>query len=135
AVLAWAIALAFVGLLLAGAFHAWRLGGFEPLLAGRALGHLSVLLAIAAVLLGIRRWFDRYDLLSSHNSVVWGAGFADVNARIPLATVAAVVAILLAVLLVANARLGRPGVVAGAVGAWVVMSVIGGAYPALVQRL
>src|SRR5207248_1645173 len=37
AVLAWAIALAFIGLLLTGALHAWRLGGFEGLLGGRAL--------------------------------------------------------------------------------------------------
>lgn len=135
AVLAWAIALAFIALLVAGAFHAWRLGGFEPLLGGRALSHLSVLLAIAAVLLGLRRWLDRYDLLSAHNSVVWGAGFADINARIPLATVGAVLAVILAILLVANANLRRPGLVAAAVGAWVVMGIVGGAYPALVQRL
>ncbi|HEX6488929.1 MAG TPA: UPF0182 family protein [Candidatus Dormibacteraeota bacterium] len=135
AVLAWALALAFVALVVAGVFHAWRLGGFEPLLGGRALAHLSVLLGIAALLLGIRRWFDRYDLLSSHNGFVWGAGFADINARIPLATVGAVVAILLFLLLAVNARARRPGLVAGAVGAWVVMSIISGAYPGLVQRL
>jgi uncharacterized protein len=135
AVLAWAIGLAFVGLLLAGALHAWRLGGFESLLGGRALGHLSVLLGITALLLGGRRWFDRYDVLSSHNGVVWGAGYADINARIPLASIAAVVGIALAVLLIANTRLRRGGIVAAAVGAWVLMSIVSGAYPALMQRL
>lgn len=135
AILAWAIALAFIGLLLAGALHAWRLGGFEALLGGRALGHLSVLLGVAALLLGLRRWFDRYDLLSSHNGVVWGAGYADVSARIPLATVAAVAGVLIAIALIANTRLRRGSVVAGAVAAWVLVAVIGSAYPALVQRL
>jgi uncharacterized protein len=135
AVLAWAIGLAFVGLLLTGVLHAWRLGGFEGLLGGRALGHLSVLLGVAALLLGLRRWFDRYDLLSSHNGVVWGAGYADVSARIPLATIAAVAGVLIAIALIANTRLRRGSVVAGAVAAWVLVAVIGGAYPALVQRL
>lgn len=134
-VLAWAIGLAFVGLLLAGALHAWRLGGFESLLGGRALAHLSVLLGVVALLLGVRRWFDRYDLLSSHNGVVWGAGYADINARIPLATVSAIVGIAIAVLLVANTRLRRGSVIGAAVGAWFLMSVISGAYPGLVQRL
>jgi uncharacterized membrane protein (UPF0182 family) len=135
AVLAWAIALGFIGLLFAAAFHAWRLGGFETLNAGRALGHLSVLFAVLAVLLGVRRWFDQYDLLSSHNGFVWGAGYADINARIPLAVVSAVLGVLLGLLLVANSRLRRPGVVIGAIGAWFVMAIISSAYPALVQRL
>jgi uncharacterized membrane protein (UPF0182 family) len=135
AVLAWAIGLAFVGLVLAGALHVWRLGGFESLLGGRALAHLSVLLGVCVLLLGVRRWFDRYDLLSSHNGLVWGAGFADINSRLPLAAITAVAGVLLAVLLVANARLRRPGLVGGAVAAWFLLAVIGSVYPALVQRL
>lgn len=135
AVLAWAIALAFIGLLYAAAFHAWRLGGFETVAAGRSLGHLSALFGVLAVLLGVRRWFDQYDLLSSHNGFVWGAGFADINGRIPLAVVSALLGLVLAVVLVANWRLRRPALVAGAIGAWVVMAIISSLYPSLVQRL
>lgn len=135
AVLAWAIGLAFVALIFTAVFHAWRLGGFETVALGRSLGHLSVLLAVVAALLGVRRWFDRYDLLSSHNGVVWGAGYADVNARIPMAVVSVVVAAVLTALLLANWRLRRPAVVVGAVGAWVVIAIVSSLYPALVQRL
>ena len=135
ALLTWAIALAFVGLLYAAAFHAWRTGGFDGVISGRALAHVSVLLAILALVLGLRRWFDRYDLVFSHNGVVWGAGYTDVNARVPMAVLGAGAAVLIALFLVANVRLRRPSFIAGAVGAWVLVAILGSVYPSAVERL
>ena len=52
--------------------------------------HISLLLAVLAILLSIYFWLQRYDLLYSAEGVVFGAGFTDVNARLPLDTAASV---------------------------------------------
>ncbi|MEL7085342.1 MAG: UPF0182 family protein [Cyanobacteria bacterium J06597_1] len=52
--------------------------------------HISLLLAVLAILLSIYFWLQRYDLLYSSEGVVFGAGFTDVNARLPLDTAASV---------------------------------------------
>ncbi|MEM9534284.1 MAG: UPF0182 family protein [Cyanobacteria bacterium P01_E01_bin.45] len=52
--------------------------------------HISLLLAVLAILLSIHFWLQRYDLLYSSEGVVFGAGFTDVNARLPLDTAASV---------------------------------------------
>jgi uncharacterized protein len=66
---------------------------------------------------------------------VWGAGYTDVNVRSGLAIVQAVLLLVLAALLLANAGLRRGRVVPVAVGAWLVVSILIGVYPGLVQRV
>jgi uncharacterized membrane protein (UPF0182 family) len=88
-----------------------------------------------AVIVAVSTWVARYDLLYSHNGVVWGAGFSDVNARLPVLAVQAVLALLLAVALLANVRFGRLGIPIAALGIWIVASIIGAFYPGAVQRL
>ena len=45
--------------------------------------HLSILLSLFFVLLAGEWFLDRYHVLFSKEGVVWGAGYADIHARIP----------------------------------------------------
>jgi uncharacterized membrane protein (UPF0182 family) len=135
AVLNWALGLGFMTALLVLALYAWRGDGFDLRLAPSAVAHLSVLLALIAILVAAGTWVGRYDLLFSHNGVVWGAGFTDVNARLPVIGVEAVLALLLALVLLANVRLGRLAIAVGAIGLWIAAVIVGSIYPATVQRL
>ena len=71
---------------------------FDLRLAPSAVAHLSVLLALLAVIVAASTWLGRYDLLYDHNGVVWGAGYTDVNARIPTYVVEMVIATVAALL-------------------------------------
>src|SRR5438477_7142556 len=101
----------------------------------RALAHLSVLVAAFAVTLAATTWLSRFDLLFAHNSpVVWGAGYTDVTARLPVYTLQAGVGIVVAGGLIANAWIRRLWIPLVAVGAWILMSIASQAYPAAVQQ-
>jgi uncharacterized protein len=131
----WLLGLLFMTALLVGVLYAWRGETFDLRLSPRAVAHLSVLVALLALVTAASTFLDRYSLLSQHNGAVWGAGYTDVNARAPLAVIRAVLAVLLAVLLFANVALRRPAVIVGAIATWVVVALVAGIYPALVQRV
>jgi uncharacterized protein len=130
----WALGLDFMTVLLTGALYAWRGDTFDLNLSPRAIAHLSILLGVFAVTLAAWTWLGRYDLLYAHNtSIVWGAAYTDVNARLPLYSFQAGAGIVLAGALIANAWLRRFWLPIAAAGVWVGMLVIGQAYPAIVQ--
>ncbi|HII07211.1 MAG TPA: COG1615 family transporter, partial [Methanotrichaceae archaeon] len=70
---------------------------------GRALAHMSALLGILALLFSFRFLLDRYELLYSATGVVYGAGYADVYARLPFLYIYAGAALIAAILLFAFA--------------------------------
>ena len=123
-----------VGLLIA-ALYAWRGSTLDLRFSRREVGHLSVLLGLLVVTLAAGALLGRYDLLTSHNGVVWGAGYTDVNVRSRLAVVQVVLLLGVAGLLFANAGLRRWQLVGAAVSAWLVLSILVGAYPSLFQRV
>ncbi|TAN31497.1 UPF0182 family protein [bacterium] len=130
----WALGLSFLAALLIGAIYAWRGDTFDFRLTPLAIAHLSGMLAALALVLAASTWLGRYDLLYAHNSsIVWGAAYTDVNARLPLFTVQVGAAVLLAGALIVNIWLRRVWLPAGAAGVWVAMLVIGQIYPAIVQ--
>ncbi|HLW48459.1 MAG TPA: UPF0182 family protein [bacterium] len=98
--------------------------------------HLSVLAGILVLLRGAGFWLDRYGILYSPHGAVYGAGYTDLHATLPVLTGLAVLSALTGILLLASARARtmRP-----AVGALVALLVlwIGGtvAYPAFVQQV
>src|SRR5207253_4344388 len=61
--------------------------------------HLSIMGAIFLLLLAVGYWFGRFDLLYSSRTVAYGAGYADVNARLPAQYIMMVVAALAGLLL------------------------------------
>jgi uncharacterized membrane protein (UPF0182 family) len=134
AVANWSLGLDFMAVLLIGALYAWRGDTFDLNLTPRAVAHISVLLGIFALTLAAWTWLGRYDLMYAHNSsIVWGAAYTDVNARLPLYSFQAGAGIVLAGALIVNAWIRRLWLPFAAVGIWVALLVIGQIYPGIVQ--
>ena len=130
----WSLGLDFLAVLLIGGLYSWRGDAFDFRPSPPALAHLSVLAAAFAVTLSVTTWLSRYDLLFAHNSgVVWGAGYTDVMARLPVYTLQAGVGIVLAGALLANAWLRRLWIPAVSVIVWIGLSIVTQAYPGIVQ--
>src|SRR5712692_9538047 len=130
----WALGLGFMTVLLIGGLYAWRGDTFDLNLSPRAVAHLSILLGAFAVSLAAWSWIGRYDLLYAHNStVVWGAAYTDVNARLPFYTFQAGAGIVLAGALIVNAWLRRLWLPIAAAGVWVLLLLVGQVYPGIVQ--
>ncbi|TMC72162.1 MAG: UPF0182 family protein [Chloroflexi bacterium] len=130
----WALGLGFMSALVIGGLYAWRGDAFDFNLTPLSIAHLSALLGIFALVLAGWMWLGRYDLLFEHNSsVVWGAAYTDVNARLPLFTFQAGAGVVLAGALLANMWLRRIWLPVTAAGLWVLMLVIGQVYPSIVQ--
>ncbi len=101
----------------------------------RALAHMSALLGILAILFSFRYLLDRYELLYSATGVVYGAGYADVYARLPFLYVHAGAALLVALLLFAFAAGRRSARVPLIIGVIVVATAgLGVIYPTVVQQ-
>ncbi|MDJ0703931.1 MAG: UPF0182 family protein [Leptolyngbyaceae cyanobacterium MO_188.B28] len=83
----WLLTLAVLGLVLSAIVYGLK-GAITPkenwkyILTGKVKAHLSLLLAIGALLLAIGFWLQRYELLYSPEGVVFGAGYTDVHARL-----------------------------------------------------
>lgn len=133
----WLVALVVVTTLLVLALHTWRGDHFDLRLPPRGMAHVSVLSAVVALLFAFGAWLGRYAHVYGHDSVIYGAGFTDVNARIPLATAQIGLAVLLAALLLVNAvaRFRRGRVIMISAGVWIAGAIVVGAYPAVVQRV
>ncbi len=71
-------------------------------LGGRAVAHLSALLAAVFVVVGIGQLFKGWSLLYSTAGAIYGAGYTDVHVRLPLTYVTMAIALLLAAALVWN---------------------------------
>jgi len=71
-------------------------------LGGRAVAHLSGILAAIFVVVGAGQLFRGWGLLYSTAGAIYGAGYTDVHIRLPLTYVALAIALLLAAVLVWN---------------------------------
>ncbi len=97
--------------------------------------HLSVLMALLAVLKAAGYQLDKFDLLYSLQGQVFGASFTDVNARLPALNLLILISLFAAVLLLVNIRFRGWTLPAVALGLWLATSiVVGGIIPAVVQR-
>ncbi len=97
--------------------------------------HLSVLLALIALVRAVGYWFDRYGLNFSSRGPVDGASFTDVNAQLPALNLLLLISVLSAVLLVINIWQRGWVLPVTAVGLWMVVAIVMGAiYPAIIQR-
>ncbi|MCY3849696.1 MAG: UPF0182 family protein [Acidimicrobiaceae bacterium] len=97
--------------------------------------HLSAILAVLAVTKALDYWLARYELTTSTRGVLDGAFYTDVNAQLPALYLLIAISLCAVVLLVVN--LWRRGwtLPVLAVGLWAFVAiVVGGIYPAFVQR-
>ena len=130
----WVLGLAFMGSLLIAILYAWRGDTFDLNFSPLAIAHLSATLAVFTAALAAWLWLGRFDLLYAHNtSVVWGAAYTDVNARLPVMTLQAGFAVVLAGGLIANIWIRRTWLPLTSAGVFVAMLVLGGIYPSIVQ--
>lgn len=130
----WALGLDFMTVLLIAVLYAWRGDAFDLRLTPNAISHLSVLVGAFAATLAATAWIGRYDLLFAHSTgIVYGAAYADVNARLPLFTFQAGVGVVLAGALLANAWLRRLAIPIAAVGVWIGVGLLGQIYPGIIQ--
>jgi uncharacterized membrane protein (UPF0182 family) len=97
--------------------------------------HLSILGAIFLLLVAVGYWLQRFDLLYSSRAVAYGAGYTDVNARLPSLYIMMGIAAVAALLLLANIWVRTWKLLLGALGAWLLALVlVGGVYPWFVQQ-
>src|SRR5665647_2641624 len=103
-----------------------RLGGKGEHTSPAARVQLGITAAVVMLLIAANYWLDRYSLLTKQGNRIHGASYADVNA---------VMAVMVGVLFVVAALRGTWRLPAIGVGLMVVSAiVIGGIYPAVVQR-
>ncbi|MGI8809919.1 MAG: UPF0182 family membrane protein [Acidimicrobiales bacterium] len=97
--------------------------------------HLSVLLAVLAMLKAVDYYLEKYELVYSTRGVVQGAGYTDVKAQLPAMQLLLGISLIAAALFIYN--IFRRGWVLPviALGLWALVSVVvGAAIPAAVQQ-
>jgi uncharacterized protein len=97
--------------------------------------HISMLLAVLALLRAAAYYLQQFELTASTRGYVDGAAYTDVQAQLPAIRLLAAISVLAALLLVVNVwqRGWRLPIIA--VGLWGVVAVVAGTiYPAFVQR-
>jgi uncharacterized membrane protein (UPF0182 family) len=97
--------------------------------------HLSVLMAVLAILKAVDYYLEKYELVYSTRGVVQGAGYTDVNAQLPAMQLLLGISLIAAALFIYN--IFRRGWVLPviALGLWAMVSVVvGAAIPAAVQQ-
>ena len=107
-----------------------------PRVSSQVKVHLSVLLAAVAVVKAVGYFLAKWQLVTSTNGYVEGAGYTDVHARMPALTILFILSLTAAGILLLNIRNRGWSLPALAVTLWVVVAlVIGVIYPAALQAI
>jgi hypothetical protein len=97
--------------------------------------HLSIVAAIIMLIIAGGHWLDRWSLVLSDEGAIFGAAFADVNARMPGLLVMTIIAAASGVLMIVNIYASGIRLLVGAFALWVVTSIaLVNVWPALVQQ-
>lgn len=97
--------------------------------------HLSIIAALVMFTIGFGHWIDRWDLLLSGEGAVFGAAYADVNARMPALLIMTIIAVGAGLLMLANTYFSGRRLLIGAFALWFVANVVlGTLWPNLIQQ-
>ena len=96
--------------------------------------HIALLAAVFFLLVAGGAWLGRFELLAHPAGIIYGASYADVHARLPVAMVLSVVSILGAVLACMSGFTRRNWPIPVAIALYLVVSLGGEAYATLLQR-
>jgi len=102
---------------------------------GRARRHLSLLAAVLFLLIAAGTWLAMAQVLVTPASIIHGASYVDVHARLPLLRVTMVVLVAAAALAVYHAFTTRRWPLVTAIGTYLLVWIGSGLYSAAVQRL
>lgn len=111
-------------------------GAVGPRVTPQVKAHISVLLGLLALIRAVGYYLERFELTTSSNGFVDGAGYTDVTARLPVLNLLVLISVASAVLFIVNIR--RRGWVLPVlgVGLWALIAVVaGGIYPQVIQRV
>jgi uncharacterized membrane protein (UPF0182 family) len=104
-------------------------------LASSARAHLMVLAALLCVLIAYRVRLAMYDLLFSPRGIVYGAGYTDVNATLPVLRLLLFLSLLTAAAFLVGSRMGRVRPALYSAGLMAVVAFLGVVvYPEIIQR-
>ncbi|MHB8507232.1 MAG: UPF0182 family membrane protein [Candidatus Dormibacteria bacterium] len=133
----WALGLVILAAIGVAGMQLLRGGpGGMPALPRSAVIHVSILAALLLVLLGAHQLLAMRELLLTSHGAVQGAGFTDLNVRIPARWIMLVVAAIGVVVMLLNARLNLPALPVFAIAAWAALDLVAaGIVPALAQSL
>ena len=96
---------------------------------------ISIIAAVLMLILGWGHWLDRWELLLSTDGAVFGAAYADINARKPALLIMTIIAAASGVLMLVNGYLRGLRLLVGAAALWLVMAILlGFVWPLLMQR-
>jgi len=97
--------------------------------------HMAVLVVLILLLTATGYQLSAYGLLFSTTGVIFGAGFTDITAKLPVYHILTILSLIAALVIVAGAVMKMRKLVFGAVGILVISSIfLGGIVPALVER-
>jgi hypothetical protein len=129
-----------IGCLLTGAFLYLAEGGVwitprGPVMARTARTHLMILGGVLFLLIAFRFRLAMYDLLLSPRGMVFGAGYTDVHATLPVLWILLALAVLTAAVFFLRAGTKDLRTPLFAIGALIAVGILGGSiYPELLQR-
>jgi uncharacterized protein len=107
----------------------------SPRVTPQVKAHLSVLLAVLALVKTADYWLQRFELTTSTRGIVDGASYTDVRAQLPALNLLVLISLCAAALFVVNIFRRGWTLPAVAVGLWVFVAIVaGGIYPQYVQR-
>ena len=96
--------------------------------------HLSLLGSAWLVLMGCQRLLSRLALLQAQDGAIFGGGYTDIHARLPLYTVEAILFFAAAAILVINLFARQWKLLMGIGLFWVCLTLVGPLYPSIVQQ-
>ena len=114
----------------------FALRGIQITLTPKIRGHLAVLGAFLMVTIAAAHYLDIFELLFSGRGAAPGAGYTDINARLPVLWLLVAIALVAAVGFVVSNRYGGLRLMVASFSLWAVIAVLaGGIYPTGFQRL
>jgi uncharacterized membrane protein (UPF0182 family) len=96
--------------------------------------HISLLAAMIFIFLAFSAHLSRYELLFGAYDIFYGAGYADIHARMPMLTLLAVASVVSAALWLYSAFSGRLRMGLAAVALYLAVSFLGSIYPSVIQK-
>ena len=134
---------AFVGLLVlttAAVVAGYVMGGVLQTIKGsvlvgpKALRHFSLLMALFLVWFAASRQLAMAGLLTSQSTSLFGAGYTDVNVRLPVLRVQQIAALAMAIVSLMNLKVKKTRLLLAAPALLLVVAIAGGAYAAVIQQ-